>query len=101
MVRNILLFIVMDGAGGAGGAREEGLRDRGTGNRGQGRKTTGVGPGPGNRGQTGLPAHFRQKAPEIHWQSCQSPGRGAFRPTFPQNGYALERREAKTSATRL
>src|ERR1017187_9253979 len=24
------------------------------------------GPGSGNRGQTGLPAHFRQTAPEIH-----------------------------------
>ena len=30
----------------------------------------------GNRGQTGLAANFRQKAPEIRCQSGQSPGRG-------------------------
>src|ERR1017187_6121873 len=33
------------------------------------------GPGSGDRGQTRLPADFRQTAPEIRWQSCQSPER--------------------------
>src|ERR1019366_10335390 len=39
----------------------------------QGRKTN-PGPGSGNRELTRLPANFRQKAPEIRWQSRQSPG---------------------------
>src|ERR1035441_5286010 len=71
-VRNILLFIVMDGAGGAGGAREEGC-------------ATGE-PGTGSKN---------------HRRGTRSPGRGAFRPTFPQNGYALERREVKNSGIAL
>src|ERR1035441_1726853 len=44
------------------------------------------GPGRGDRGQTGLPAHFRQTAPEIHG-SLVSP-RGVFEGgavTFPHS----------------